>query len=106
MAFRFARLVVLSFVFVVAARATDIPIDGQRMRLDDSGHPRGQRNNMTLRDADVSLDGADPTDGGATITIGRIGGPVVVLDLPESGWSAAGMPTRPDYKFKSRTGPV
>ncbi len=93
--------------FGVAHGATDVPLDGGRMRLTDASGPAGRRNVVGFQDADVALATVDPTVTGATALIGRVGvGAITVLELPASGWTATGNPPRIDFKYKSRTGAV
>lgn len=84
----------------------DIPVAGSRMRLADSPHPEGRRNLVALLDAAIDLRGVDPRITGATVRIGRPGGPETVLPLPASGWALTGNAPRIDFKYKSSTGPI
>jgi subtilisin family serine protease len=85
---------------------TDVPLDGERIRLIDARGPAGRRTKVSLRNDGDGVPTPDPTLTGATVHIGRIGaGSVTVLDLPASGWSIMGS-VRQDFKFKSATAPI
>src|SRR5215813_2261722 len=69
------------------AAAADVPIDGRRIYLTDASDPSRRGAHLSLNDPDLDLSTANPMLTGATVEIGRSGGPSTVLDLPAAGWS-------------------
>lgn len=84
----------------------DVMLPGNRIRLADTSGSAGRRTFAGMGRSADAVSVPDPTLTGATVRIGRVGGPVTVLDLPASGWVRTGGTDRVYYKYKSRTGPT
>jgi hypothetical protein len=105
-----ARFVLTGFLVAAtlgSAVAVDVPTAGPLARL--NGRPDGARRKtfVSFSGGAIDLTGIDPTVQGATLVVfSPVTMQVATLPLPASGWRSIPSAPVPEFRFKSRTGPV